>query len=276
MVNMSNILNVVSGKYIGPDEMAINGGAGLSDAQEGDISFCGKADGAYALLQTTKASVVIVPENQDIPETCDVPYIVVKNPRLAFVLVMQKFFTPQSTFEIHPTAVIADNVEMGEGCIIHPNVTICSNVKIGNNVVIHSGCVIGGDGFGFERDDNNVPQKFPHIGGVVLGDNVEIQSLTHVAKGTLGNTVIGTDTKIDGRCHIAHNVQIGDRCLVTAGVMIAGSVVVGDDVYIAPSASIINKVKIGDDAFVGIASLVTKDVGAGIAVAGSPARVIRR
>ena len=176
--------------------------------------------------------------------------------------------------DIHPSVEISGdstvgcNVEIGSNTVILDNVTIGSNVRIGSN------CVIGSPGFGFAKGPNEMYLRLPHIGGVVIGNNVEIGNNVCIDSGTFDATVIRDRVKIDNLVHIAHNVSIGERTLITACAEISGSVIIGSDVWIAPNVSIIQKISIGDGALVGIGSTVTKDVPAGVTVFGSPARAV--
>lgn len=133
--------------------------------------------------------------------------------------------------------------------------------------VIGKYCAIGGDGFGFHNG-----RRFPHIGNIEFGNDIEIGSNTCIDRGALGNTKIGDRTKIDNLVHIAHNVHIGTDCLIVAGSVIGGSATIGDRVFIGMNASIRNKVRIGNDVTIGMGSVVTKDVPDGQTWAGNPAR----
>jgi UDP-3-O-[3-hydroxymyristoyl] glucosamine N-acyltransferase len=145
-------------------------------------------------------------------------------------------------------------------------------VRIGKKVVIHAGTVIGVDGFGYARNENDELEFFPHLGGVLIDDCVEIHSNVNIDRGTLGDTILGQGTKVDKFCHIGHNVVIGKHCVIAARSMLGGSAQIGDYSWIAPCACIRDGgIKIGSHAFVGMASVVTKDVPGGTTVMGVPA-----
>ena len=132
--------------------------------------------------------------------------------------------------------------------------------------------VIGGSGFGFVKDEDGTWLEIPHVGGVVIGNNVRIGSNCCIDRGTIEDTVIGDGTKIDNLVHIAHNCKIGKNCIICAGVTFCGSVTVEDDVWLAPGTLIKEGVTIGKGAKTGLGAVVVKDVTAGALVYGNPAK----
>jgi len=175
---------------------------------------------------------------------------------------------------IEPGVFIDNNVEIGNDCVIMSGARIKQYVKIGNNTVIRENCVIGGEGYGVERDNDGFTVRIPHLGGVVIGDNVEIGALTAVAAGTIEPTIIEDYVKVDNLVHIAHNCKIGRGSMIIACSEISGSTEIGENVWVAPNACIINKVKIGNNATIGMGSVVIKDVEEGTVVTGNPANLI--
>ena len=159
--------------------------------------------------------------------------------------------------------------------MIHGNIFIYDQVSIGSDVTIHSGTVVGADGFGYEKDENGEVFKFPHIGGVIIENDVEIGANTCIDKGSLGNTLIKRGAKIDNLVHIAHNVEIGENTFVIANAMVGGSTKIGDNAWIAPSVSLMNGISIGKDVTIGMSSLVTKAIPDGETYAGSPAKPLK-
>jgi UDP-3-O-[3-hydroxymyristoyl] glucosamine N-acyltransferase len=158
---------------------------------------------------------------------------------------------------------------IGEGCDIHPTAVIYPNVVIGDRVTIKANAVIGGDGFGFINKGSGM--KIPNFGRVVIGNGVYIGSCTCIDRGTLGDTVIEDDVKIDNLVHIAHNVVLRRGAVVIANAMVAGSVDVGAMAWVAPSASIRNGISIGNGAVVGLGAVVASSVEPGVTVLGNPA-----
>ena len=171
---------------------------------------------------------------------------------------------------------IGSKAKIGDNVIIKNNVVIEGHVDIGNNTEIYSGAIIGSDGYGYYQNEKGINVKVPHLGGVIIGKDVEIGANTCIDRGTLGDTIIGDNVKIDNLCHIAHNVVIEDNVSVIALSMIAGSVVLKENSYIAPSASIMNQLTIGKNSIVGLGAVVVKEVDDNVVVAGVPAKVIRK
>lgn len=166
---------------------------------------------------------------------------------------------------------VGSHSRIGKYCHLYPNVIIYEDTEIGNNVDIHSGCVIGADGFGYILFDN-IQQKIPQIGQVIIHDNVEIGANTTVDRGTIGPTIIGEGTKIDNLVQIGHNCTIGKHSILCAQVGLAGSSNLGDYVYLAGQVGLAGHLNIGDKTMVGAQSGVASDLEAGKLYLGYPAR----
>jgi UDP-3-O-[3-hydroxymyristoyl] glucosamine N-acyltransferase len=171
---------------------------------------------------------------------------------------------------------IGDKCIIGDNTIIGDRVVIEQNTRIGENCIIQPGTVIGADGFAYERlEDTLELQRFPHIGGVVLGNNVEICSNCSIARGSLSDTIIGEGTKLDALVHIAHNVEIGRHCALTAGTIIGGSTRIGDMCWTGLNSTVKHKVKIGNKVIIGSGASVINDIDDEDIVAGVPAKSIK-
>lgn len=149
-----------------------------------------------------------------------------------------------------------------------------SSVVYGKNCLVKDGAVIGKPGFGFERDLDGTPIRFPHFGGVVLGNNVEVGANTVISRGVFEDTEIGDSTKIDDLVYIAHNCKIGENVMIAGNATLCGGVQVGDSAWIGAGASVKQNIKVGDGAIVGMGAVVTRNVSPGSTVAGNPARTI--
>ncbi len=193
--------------------------------------------------------------------------------------------------KVGKNVLIGNNVKIGNNCcighnsIIESNVQIGDNSKIGNNVILKcsiigkntnilDGAVIGKKGFGF-FPGKNINIRYPHIGYVIIGDNVEIGCNNTIDRGSLSNTIIDNGTFLDNQVHIAHNVKIGKNCIITGQVGFAGSSTVGNRVMIGGQAGISGHLTIGDNVQIGGGSGVIKNISSNTRVMGYPATNIR-
>ena len=184
---------------------------------------------------------------------------------------------------------IGNNAKIGKNCFFHSGVNIGDRVKIGDKVILHNGVSLGADGFSFVTENpNNIEQarkeggikeqnteqvifKIPSIGSVVIGNNVEIGANSTIDRGTIENTVIGDDTKIDDLVMIGHNCRVGKGCLIVSQVGIAGSCVIGDRVVLAGQAGLADHIEIGADSIVTAKAGVTKSFPEKSIIVGIPA-----
>lgn len=251
-------------------------------------------DDKQDLVENTKAKLIVCDDSIEFSDklTGEKCFIIVDNPRLTYIKLVNALFITvheygiHKTASIHPEARIHSNAfigpntyigkcEIGEGTVIYGNSYIYDNVKIGMNVTIHAGCVIGADGFGFDKDIDGRLHKFPHLGGVVIEDDVEIGSNTSIDRGTLDDTHISKGVKIDNFVHVAHNVKVGKNSLLIAHAMIGGSTEIGENTWIAPSVAIKDRLKIGSNVTVGLGAIVTKNIPDNEVWIGFPAKKLR-
>jgi len=180
-----------------------------------------------------------------------------KNPRLAFARELEKINDDSKMVFIHESWIRNNTIFEGRH-------------KVGFN------CVIGGNGFGYEREENGILTNIPHRGHVIIGKDVRIHNNVCIDRGVLSPTIIGEGSVIDNLVHIAHNVQIGKNCLVVAGTVIGGSCVIGDGTFIGMNASIKNKIKVGSNCIIGAGAVVLKDVEDNSVMVGNPAKLLRK
>jgi UDP-3-O-[3-hydroxymyristoyl] glucosamine N-acyltransferase len=200
-------------------------------------------------------------------------------------------YNEQNSTGISATSVISETAKIGSGCsigdytvigddcIIGDNTMIgtrvsLQNCHIGNNSIMRSGVTIGEDGFSFERNADGELERFHHIRGVKIGDNVEVGANTNIARGSLSDTTIGNGTKIADMVHIGHNTLIGKHCQIAAGTAIGGSTKIGDMCWTGLNSTL-RKVNVGNNVIVGCGAVVICDVPDGDIVAGVPAKSIK-
>jgi UDP-3-O-[3-hydroxymyristoyl] glucosamine N-acyltransferase len=297
--------------FEGDGEKELTGVAPLETAGDAEVSFVGSCKAA-AQAQDSAAGCLIVPMEWPSPSQRTV--IRAPEPRTAFARAVSRFY-PTLEIEpgVHPTAVVAKDVEMGamvyvgphavvgegtrlgvaasigagcyigkrvlvgEGCVLHPNVTVYDNVDIGRGSILHSGCVIGADGFGYVMEHERW-HKFPQVGRVEIGDFVEIGANSCVDRAALGVTSIGEGTKLDNMVHVAHNCRIGCHVVVAAQTGFSGGVTVGDYAVVGGQVGIGDKARIESRAVLGSGCgvLTSKIVRSGETVWGTPARPLKQ
>jgi len=304
-MTVKEIADFLEGEVLGDEKVVIKGASGIKEAKEGEITFL--SNPRYNnLVSQTRASAIIASEKISAAEK---PVILVDNASLAFTKILNKFYPKELVRAkgVHPAAIVAkgaklgrgvgigayavieENVVIGDNTVIYPgcyighntrigsdtliyaNVSIRESVTIGNRVVIQSGAVIGSDGFGFITQEGR-HQRIPQIGTVVVEDDVEIGANVTVDRARFDKTVIGKGTKIDNLVQIAHNVVIGQNCIIVAQVGISGSTTIGNNVTLAGQAGLAGHITVGDNATVAARAGVSKSVPSGTLVSGYPAK----
>lgn len=183
-------------------------------------------------------------------------YKEVENPRLEFARLLSHF-------------------KQEEKMIEHNHSYFLTNTSIGKNVIIGPGCVIGGNGFGYEYEEDGNLIPMPHLGNIVIEDNVTLHNNICIDRAVIGSTIIGEGTKIDNLVHVAHGVKIGKRCLIVSGVVFGGSCEVGDYCFVGMNACIKQRTKIGKNCVIGAGAVVTKDIPDNQIWVGNPARYLK-
>jgi len=222
--------------------------------------------------------------------------IFVDNPRLEYAIILNYILSKQAKKdrhykELNNRVIIGENVNIGEGttiepfvfidhdvqigdnCVLKAGVKIDSNVSIGDNVKIGQNSVIGGPGFGIEKNLDGSLIRIPHFGGIIIGNNLEIGVLVTIKSGTIEPTIIENNVMIDDHVHISHNVNIKNGCIVTVASSIGGSVVVGENSWLGINCSIKNGVKIGKNVLVAMGAVVRKSIKDNTLVAGEASKV---
>lgn len=282
-------------------DMRITGVNGLVEAGPSDISF---AIPPYVEFchKSRAGAMILAPGDR----TLDRPVIRVENPKQAFADLLE-LFRPQEdvTREISSLAYVADNVKLGKNvavqafavvesgseigdntvvyshayigrhvkigsdCVIYPNVTVRENCVIGNRDILQSGCVIGGDGFGFVTN-NGKHNKVQQTGNVILGDDVEIGCNSCIDRATVGSTVVGNGTKLDNLVHLGHNDVVGENNLFVAMVGIPGSVTIGNNNTFGGQAATVGHITIGNNNIMAARCGVIGSIGDNQVLAGFP------
>lgn len=247
------------------------------------------------IVESSHARVILIDETVQYTEIIKdqgKTLIVVRDPKYALALIGNTFFADRFVPGVHETCMIdvdaqiseevtiapytqIGKAKIGKGTIISAFVRIYDDVTIGNNCYIKEGAVIGGQGFGFEVDKDGNRFRFPQIGGVIIGDHVDIGANTCIDRGALSDTIIEDYAKIDNLCHIAHNVHIGKNAVITACSEISGSCDIGKETWIGPNSAVRDWRSIGNHSTIGIGSNVVKDVPENEVWAGNPAKKMR-
>ncbi|WP_349970297.1 UDP-3-O-(3-hydroxymyristoyl)glucosamine N-acyltransferase [Pseudomonas caspiana] len=292
-IKLGQLAEFLGATLRGAEDKEITGLATLQEAGPGQVSFLANPQYRKFLVDTQASAVLLKPADAD-SYTGDA--LLVPDPYLAYARISHLFDPkPKAVAGIHPTAVVADDAqidpaasigafavvesgakiaagvtvgaqcfigarcEIGEGGWLAPRVTLYHDVRIGKRVVIQSGAVLGGEGFGF-ANEKGVWQKIAQIGGVLIGDDVEIGVNTAIDRGALADTRIGNGVKLDNQIQIAHNVQIGDHTAMAACVGISGSTKIGKHCMLAGGVGLVGHIDICDGVFITGMTMVTHSI----------------
>ncbi len=301
------IAKILNGEIDGDSSVDINSLDKIEESTKGSITFLGNKK-YMPWVYSTKASIIIVNKNFEPTKDINATLIRVEDPYIAFVKLLHKFDTGSvNNFGVKTSAIISEtskiednvsvgnfssigeNVKIGKNVIILNNVNIFDNVSIGSNTIVHSGAVIhkdcqigencilhsnvviGSDGFGFAPDSSGKYQKIPHIGNVIIEDNVEIGTSSTIDRATVGSTIIKKGVKLDNLIQIAHNVVIGENTVMAAQCGIAGSTKIGKNCQIGGHVGMVGHITIGDNVKINGKACVFKSVKDGSIIKGSPA-----
>ena len=307
-LSATEVAALTGGRLLGPDGVRITAIAPLERARPDELSFVATAKYKDALAQSRAGLVLCTAEFADAPGPPT--RVVVAQPHEALLALLPVLY-PEAAWMpgIHPTAVIGrgatwsdpvaigpyvvlgqdvrlgKNVRIGAGCTLgdgvvvgddvqlFPQVTCYSGTVLGDRVIAHAGARLGSDGFGYiPGGQGRAHRKIPQVGRCLIGDDVEIGANTTVDRGSVDDTVVGAGTKIDNLVQIAHNVHVGERCLIAAMAGIAGSTHVGDEVFLGGQVGIADHVTIGSGVRVTVQGGVIGNLPDGAMVTGMPAR----
>ena len=305
------VADIVGGRLLGDGTVTVRAVRALDRAGPEALSLAISPRYADA-LRNSRAGAVLVPDTLAEPPEGGRARIVVPDPYAALVRVMGVLFPAVATPSgVDPTArlgpgcvlgpdvsigpfvvlgrgvrlgarsrlaegvSLGDGVTVGEDTVIGPRAVCYAEAQVGSRVLIKAGAVIAGPGFGYLPGPEG-HGRIPHVGGCILGDEVEIGSNSCVDRGSVDDTVIGRGTKLDNLVHVGHNVRIGERCLLMAGVGIAGSTHIGNDVILAGHVGVTDHLQIGDRSRIAAKSAVFGDIPAGASFSGHPARPHRQ
>ena len=293
---LEDVLSVLDDyKIIGDRKKTFDLFSPIDGSTDRSLTFCTETNGIVKeKISNTEANIIICSlDAMKFIDNKNKTIIYVKKPRLAIIKMLNYIYPNKKESYICNTVkignntiidhtstvcsytIIGNNVVIGNNCIIGSNCNILDDTEIGDNVRIKSGCTIGSDGFGYEKGNNNEWIKFPHIGKVIIKNNVDIGANTCIDRGSLDNTIIEDGVKIDNLVHIAHGAKIGKNTLIITLSCIAGSVKIGNNCWIAPGAIIRNGLVLGNNVTVGMGSVVTKNIDDDDIVIGIPAKSIK-
>jgi UDP-3-O-[3-hydroxymyristoyl] glucosamine N-acyltransferase len=293
----AQIAMIVNGKVEGNAGTAVTSFGKIEEAQNGQLAFL--ANPKYEeYLYTTKASIIIVNETQELKQKTDATLIKVPDAYSAFATLLDKYQQIQRQqlngiqqpayiatsakignnvyigafayvgenvivadgAKIYPNAFLGNNVTIGVNSIINPGAIVYHDCIIGSNVIIHAGAVIGSDGFGFAPQNDGSFKKIPQIGNVIIQDDVEIGANTTIDRATIGSTLIKSGAKLDNLLQIAHNVEVGNNTAIAALTGISGSTKIGNNVIIGGQAGLTGHIQIADGTKINAKSGVSKSI----------------
>jgi len=274
-LTLGQIASRLGGRVAGDAQTLIRQVGSLEHAGAGEITFLSANKYKPKLAATRAAAVIIAAEHE---ELTTLPRIVCERPYAYFARVSQ-LFNPLTTQAagVHASAVVAPGaklgagVSIGAGCVIgegvtigddtclYPRVVVYANCFLGSRVIVHSGAVIGADGFGIAEEEGRWV-KIPQIGGVRIGNDVEIGANTTVDRGALGDTLIEDGVKLDNQIQIGHNVRIGAHTAIAACAGIAGSADIGRHCVIGGAAMIAGHIKLADHVEISAGTLVSRSI----------------
>ncbi len=268
-ITLERLSELIGGIPLGSLDLELSNLQDSKDCNEQSICFV-KSKKFIDTLSSSAGAVITTQEIAD-QLTNNKNFIIVKDPYLAYAdaskVFYQKYKIENDSKDpvfgenvlIGKNSVINSNCRIGNNVIIYDNVSIYPRTTIGDNSIIHSGTVIGSDGFGYAQSSDGW-NKIEHLGGVIIGKNVEIGAKSAIDRGALGDTVIEDGVKIDNHVHVAHNSYIGENTAIAGQSGMAGSVKIGKNCQIAGHVGIVGHIEIADNVIIMAKTLVTKSI----------------
>lgn len=286
-------------RLCGREDLSISSISSVYRPENHSVLFVGKmTDGLLARLRSLSGCLVLLCEDQremcaPLEESHGVIYS--DDPRYCFAEVLSRFWDAKSVrgelcwqsdlgiflgdnVRIDPSAVVEPGVSIGSNCVIDSGACIMTGarlaplVRVGERSVVRENAVLGGYGFGFALAEGKPTIRLPHVGGVLIGEDVEIGALSTVCSGTIDATIIENGVKIDDHVRISHNCHIEERAIITTCAALSGSVRIGRNAWLGPNCAILQKLSVGANSVVGIGAVVFESVPDDTTVFGNPAR----
>jgi UDP-3-O-[3-hydroxymyristoyl] glucosamine N-acyltransferase len=296
MLSLGNIAKLIGADCHGDSTIIVESVADIKTANPGQLSFITNSNYLEYLPNSKASAIITSPIILNNLEEFEGNFLLMDNPYLGYAKAAQLFdSTPKPNTGVHPSAIIAkdvdlpisssigalvvidegcvigkdviigagshlsNNVSIGEGSRLYPGVNIYHGVEIGKRAIVHSGCIIGSDGFGFANDAGEWI-KIPQLGGVIIGDDFEAGANSIIDRGALNNTIIGNCVKLDNLVHIAHNVEIGDGTAMAAMTGIAGGTIIGKGCTLAGRVGVIGHLEVCDNVHLTVTTLLTHSI----------------
>jgi UDP-3-O-[3-hydroxymyristoyl] glucosamine N-acyltransferase len=298
VINVNLFLNNLGTTYrVEGIDRKVTSLSSIYQATENDLSFCYyEGEKGASIISNSNAGIILCKKSMEgiiHPKPGKQQFYFMDDPKFTFFLIMRQIYKKKKMVGISPRAVISETAKIGSGCyigdyttigdnctigddtVIYDKVSIVQNSSIGVGCVIQQGVIIGADGFAYERYPNGELERFPHIKGVKIGNNVEVSSNTTIERGSLRDTIIGDGTKIDSMVLVGHNVNIGKNCYITGGTIIGGSTIMGDMCWTGLHSTLKDRIRIGNNVLIAAGAVVLYDTKDEDIVAGVPAKSIK-
>jgi acetyltransferase-like isoleucine patch superfamily enzyme len=277
-VSSKDLATALGLEHFGPARM-ISAIAAGHNAVAGCLSFGAPKAGVKDVIWISR-----LPKT-DGPMPRQTTLLVSNDPRLDFIRALhwlkaagnwpkEQVGSVHTSAQIHASAIVELGAHVGPDCQIGAHSVLHAAAHLERDVVVGNGTTIGHPGFGYARQNDGTPIHFPHLGRAVVQPGVVIGNMCSISRGTLADTLIGQNTKIDDQCYIAHNVQMGQNGLVMSGVRLNGRVAIGENCWLGTGSMVREGLSVGSNATVGMGAVVVKNVADGKTVAGNPARVL--